>query len=183
MHAYPLLTFISLFLCTFLSAQTTDPMPSHDWLGKWKGELIIYGATDTLQTLPMELWVEETDTALMWNWTIIYHGENGDDVRKYALKAMDSTKNGHYQVDERNSILLDTYLRGNKLSSRFTVNQSLLLISYTLIPSQDALRFNVTSGSMKEPTSTGEDVLDENIKEILSYPLNGFQEAILYKDK
>jgi len=182
MRAYFLLPFISLLLCTSLHAQT-DPMPSHDWLGKWKGELIIYGVTDTLQTLSMELWVEETDTASMWNWTIIYHGKNGDDVRKYALKAMDSTKNGHYQVDERNSILLDTYLRGNNLSSRFTVNQSLLLICYTLIPSQKALRFNVTSGSMKAPTSTGEDVLDENIKEILSYSLNGFQEAILHKDE
>ncbi len=48
---------------------------------------------------------------------------------KYLLLFVDSAT-GHYQIDEKNSIVLNAFLRGNIFTSRFSVMDNLLDCTY-----------------------------------------------------
>ncbi len=147
-----------------------------DWAGDWVGKLYIHNAKGISDSVDMELRLAPMDTSDRWHWTIIYHAKE-DEIREYELVTIDKEK-AHYQIDEKNSILLDCYLIGGTLSSRFSVNTSLLLINYTLLPQGDQLKFEIFAGSTKT-VETGAEI--EEIESILSYPMNVRQEAILTK--
>jgi hypothetical protein len=87
------------------------------FIGHWKGTLEWYqSGKQEPQKVTMQLIIRPADTAGQYTWQLIY-GERGEDNRPYLLKPVDSAK-GHWVVDERNGILLDAYLVGNKLHWR-----------------------------------------------------------------
>lgn len=145
-----------------------------EWLGTWRGDLHIYGARGH-QQIPMEIRLAATDSSHRWAWTLVYKAEP-EDVRAYELVAIDTAK-GHYQIDEKNSILLDAYLYGHTLSSRFQVDNSALLINYHFQP--EALIFEVFFGPSDQRNETGQAV--EEVTHIYSYPLQGMHRATLHK--
>ena len=75
----------------------------------------------------MQLIVPPTDTAGIYTWQLIY-GNKGEDNRPYLLRLVDSAK-GHWQVDERNGIILDQYIVGNRFTSAFTVQTTTIIDS------------------------------------------------------
>jgi len=115
-------------------------------LGKWSGELFIFGqpGIEKLSTIHMELHISETDSANVYNWRIIYKDSASDD-RKYLLRTIDQAK-GRYVIDEKDGILLEANLLGNALISRFDTGGSLLEIQYTL--QEDSIVFEVTVSSV-----------------------------------
>ena len=76
----------------------------------------------------MQLVIQPTDSANTYTWQIIY-GEKGEDNRPYLVKPVDTAK-GHWQVDERNGIIIDQYFIGNRLASAFTVQTTTIVNSY-----------------------------------------------------
>lgn len=146
------------------------------WQGIWAGELFIYSkpGDEKLKTIHMELHISKTDSAGIYNWRIIYEDSAKDD-RKYILRTIDE-KGGKYAVDEKDGILLNAELLGNRLVSRFSVQGSLIEINYTL--ESDKMVFEVTSGSdtpMQTTKSTAEDVT------VSSFNVTGYQRAYLFR--
>ena len=164
--------FLLFILNVSLFAQIGD-----SWLGVWKGELNIENSpTGVRNVIPMELHISKSDSAGIWNWRIIYKDSTQDD-RKYLLKIVDE-KAGKYVIDEKDGIVLEANLFGNKLISRFEVMNSLLEITYTL--DGDRIHFEVSSSKLK-PTSVTQSQAEQ--VEVKSYEIISYQTAILYKQK
>ena len=98
-------------------------------MGNWTGELEIHDAMGPKQTVPMSLYLSETDTSGIYDWVILYGMDSLSDMRNYVLKEIDKSK-GHYMIDEKNGILIDAYFIQNELTSIFAVMGNTLVCSY-----------------------------------------------------
>lgn len=168
--------YLLLFLPLFANAQTPITTFPNDWMGDWYGTMAIYNADGKAQEINMELHLAETDSADRWQWTLVYEVDTVRDEREYELVAKDAAK-GHYVIDEKNSILLDSYLYKNVLTSRFSVNNSLLIVNYSFF--SDRIEFQILFGSLEDVITTGEEVTE--VESVLSYPMRGMQSATLYR--
>lgn len=147
-----------------------------DWLGEWKGVLQIYSGKTVKQEVEMELHILAIDSIDRHTFTIIYGKDKEKGKRPYEVFAVDTVV-GHYKVDEKNDIILDEYLFGNKLVSRFEVMGNLLLSTYER--TAEGIEFEILSGSMKEIAITGGTSAD--IPEVKSFPIKVRQFAKLTK--
>lgn len=108
-------------------------------------------------------------------WQLQYGMGEEADIRSYHLIEVD-TAQGHYQIDENNSIILDANLNGNTLTERFSVMNSLLTITHRL--EQDRLIFEVVAGKETPSDSTGG---EGEVPYVKNYAISSFQRAILTK--
>lgn len=170
-----------MMLCYWLSAPIIA-QNGHDsfpiaWIGEWTGELLIYSGAGEQQRTQMNLNIQPIDTSDNYTWAITY-GE-GTDQRPYELITVDA-QNGHYQVDEKNSIVLDLYHFAGKLCSRFEVMGNLLLITYEKVGNE--IIFEVLSGKEDTPVITGGEKIGENeMPKVISFPIAIRQIARLAK--
>ncbi|MFK8101825.1 MAG: hypothetical protein AB8G15_04855 [Saprospiraceae bacterium] len=151
------------------------------WEGIWVGELKIHNATGLVQTLPMELHILPLDSADLYSWTIIYGEDKIKGKRDYLLVPVDPTQ-GHYLIDEQNSIGLDAFLLGEQFYQRFSVAGNMLLTSTALREGQ--LVWEIISGSLTPVQVTGNTQRgDEEIPEVSAFPIKVLQRAILLRKK
>jgi hypothetical protein len=146
-----------------------------DWIGEWSGILEIWSVDSILQQIPMKLIITPNDSC--YNWNIIYEQEIPDS-RQYKLRTVDSTL-GHYQIDELNGIVLDTWKKGNGVTSAFEMDNLLLVISYTMI--EDSINYEVKVLDLNKKTITGEN--NPELDFISNYTVTSYQKAILKKKK
>ena len=143
-----------------------------DWVGEWEGQLNIYNAKGKTMDLYMGLNILPIEGE-KHTFTIIYgEGEKAQE-RKYEIFPKDTALD-HYMVDEKNSIILDDFLLGNTLYSRFEVMDNLLLASYER--GNGTITFEVISGSVNPMNETGG--LD-SIPIVRSYEIGVAQKAVL----
>jgi len=95
-------------------------------------------------------------TDSLHQWTIAYLSESGDDIRAYSLVAAD-TIGYHYQIDEKNSILIDSYRIHDRLISVFEVMGSTLQFTYTTKP--DKIHIDVAMSTAQPLTTTGDTII------------------------
>ena len=107
------------------------------WSGTYQGTLDIYTDKGLQQSVAMELEIAGR--------------------RSYELITIDSEK-GHYQIDEKNSIILDAYLRGNIFVSRFSVMGNLLDCTYEKL--EDEIIFTIVMGKEAGLIDTGGGVIN-----------------------
>ena len=130
-HSLSLLFFF-LFTCfNCYSNEVIDSSKIDPWLGTWSGMLEIFNSSGKTQTIPMKIKHFSTDTIGTYGWYLVY-GEEATGTRSYFLKTVDEAS-GHYQVDEKNTILLDEFMIGNKMISNFEVSGSIITSVYTLL--------------------------------------------------
>lgn len=159
-------------------AQTTQPNPITNWLGTWKGQLKINNVKGGKQiSVPMTLNIQPTDSSSRYSWTLIYGEGSSMQIRPYELL---DKGNGQYIIDEKNSILLDAYMLGNTLVTRFEVKGSLLMITYQLQAIDKQIIFRVYSGKHEPLNKTGG---QKDVPEVTTYPMSVTQEAYLDKNK
>ncbi|RMG67285.1 MAG: hypothetical protein D6722_13370 [Bacteroidetes bacterium] len=173
MLRYNILFLLVITLVWLPPSQAQSAFPD-GWAGIWRGTLYIAPGPQVTDSLPMSLTIAPTEVDSAWQWTLQY---GADDTRPYVLRAVDRKK-GHYQIDERNSIVLDGFLFGSAFSSRFRVNHTLILISYKL--RGETLEMEIISGPDNELTLTGEEV--EEVEHIDSWPLRVRQVARLTRE-
>jgi hypothetical protein len=167
-----------LFCCSFLLSllafgQATFPK---DFLGHWEGTLTWYQAGKKLpQAVKMQLIIQPADTANTYTWQIIY-GDKGEDNRPYLLRPVDTAK-GHWQIDERNGIVLDQYYIGNRFTSAFTVQTTTILDSYWREGNSLVAEFYGLSAKPVSTTGQG----TEASPKVDSYATKSFQRAVLKK--
>ena len=143
-----------------------------EWVGDWEGQLSIYNAkgktTETymgLRLLPLGY-----DKYAF----VITYGEGEEkQERIYEIYPKD-TEVGHYMVDEKNFIVLDNFLLGNTLYSRFDVMDNLLLTSYER--GNGTITFEVVFGNVEPISQTGG---VDSIPKVNSYKIGVAQKAIL----
>ena len=121
----------------------------------------------------MELGIEPLPSGDGHTWTIVYEGGGKRQVRPYEIHPVDA-KTGHYRVDEKNSIVLDAYLVGPALHSRFEVGTSVIDVRYAM---RDGAIDVVLTTYGKAPVSTtgGEG----RVSPVHAYPLLAVQTATL----
>lgn len=144
--------------------------------GVWEGNLFIYGSLRKPMELKMQLHIVPTDSAGIWKWEIVYLAEGkAPDVRKYKLVTIDSVQ-GLYAIDELNGIVIEGKYIGSTLITRFSVENSLLLIKYHF--TGQSIEFEVISGSENNKTETGNKP-SENIPVVYIYKVSNYQKAVL----
>lgn len=169
-----LLCFLPILTFAQKNEKATFP---ESWQGKYAGDLKIYAANQVRQSIYMEIHILQSDSSENYQWTIIYKGDEKEDIRNYELLTIDPEM-GHFQIDEKNSIVLDAYLFENTLTSRFEVNASLLLVNYSMSPDKEILSFDIFWGDTKNRRETG---LEDQKNTIYSYPVLTRQHATLYR--
>lgn len=156
----------------------TKNFPS-DWMGYWEGTLYIYNANGDIKKVPMIAEHALTDTTGVYTWALIYGEDISKGRRDYILKTKDAMK-GHYVVDERNNILLDTYLIGNQMISIFDVEGTMITSIYA--PEDDKMTFTIIAGKSDSPQQSGGGSYNgEDIPLVHSYPVTAYQKGILTK--
>jgi hypothetical protein len=139
--------------------------------------LTIYNNKGKAQDVPMEIHIEPTDSVNRYKMALIYGEAEKKSIRPYELVAIDAKK-GHYQTDEKNTILLDDYYFSGVLYSRFEVMGNLLLTR--IEKRNDKLYFEVISGEAKPINTTGGDEANK-IPDVNSYNIFVSQRAELVK--
>lgn len=154
-------------------AQKAAAFPQ-SFVGHWSGNLLWYQTgKQTPQTVRMQLIIKPADSAGTYTWQIVY-GDNGEDNRPYILKPVDTAR-GHWQVDERNGIVLDQYYVGNRFTSAFTVQNTTIVDSYWREGENLVVEFHSLSAKPLATTGNG---TDESPR-VDSYGIKGFQRAVL----
>ncbi len=148
------------------------------WEGNYKGELQILGVDSVQMKFIMKLdIIKKTDS--IYQWKIIYDAKGKEDIRDYELVLVDREK-GIYKIDEKNTIMIDSYYRMGIFTNFFEVMNTLIIISFT--KKQNGLLFELIAGDSENPTITGNTKFnDEDIPLVKSYLVNGRQKAFLLK--
>lgn len=171
---------ISIFLCIgIVTAQQSFP---DSWLGSYKGDLSIYGVDSVKMKIKMQLDIKKTASDSIYDWTITYDFKGKKDVRAYSLVVV-NTKKGAYQIDEKNSIVIDGYLHNNSVfTSFFKVSQSYIIATYT--KKENELVFEIISANANAVSITGNTKQGrEEVPEVAAYRVNARQKAVLKKLK
>jgi hypothetical protein len=145
-----------------------------DFVGNWKGQLQWMVSGKPAQTFTMQLIIQPADSAMTYTWQIIY-GENGKDNRPYLLKPVDTAK-GHWVVDERDGILLDSYVHGSSFHGAFTVQGNTIVDNYTL-ENRNMMRVEFFSIKLGDKKTSGKGT--EDVPSVDSYKISSYQTGTL----
>ena len=167
----------TILVVTSINSYAQNGFPD-SWVGNYAGALEIFGKNDVRMQVNMKLEIQpKTDS--LYTWHLIYEMNGNADKRMYELKVIDKEE-GHYLIDEKNTILIDGYYHLDRFTSMFEVMGSYIVTSYT--KKVDTLIFEIIAGSMKEPRISGGQEFEGNkIPEVKAYLVNGRQKAVLKK--
>jgi hypothetical protein len=148
---------------------------SAEWLGIWKGKMTLQYASGTSQVIDNELHIQKISDKL-WAWRIVYDDGKNRQERAYELLVINSLK-GKYQIDEKNSIILNAYFADNTLMSVFTVEKNQIFTTYRL--QNDTLYFENIMVRSDQPTMTGG---QGETPKVESFPVRVLQRGVLKKN-
>jgi len=170
------LGLVLLLISNLCFAQNSFPK---SWIGNYEGNLEIYAVDSIGMQVKMKLGIHSTEKDSVYQWIITYDFRGKEDIRSYELKLVDSQK-GHYQIDEKNSIVIDSFYRNMTITSFFEVNKSVIISSYR--KEGDSIEFEIIASEVDPISKTGKEIIDgEEIPEVLSYPVTGKQRCKLKK--
>lgn len=110
------------------AASMDDLKPFH---GAWRGTCAISPEHQGITSFGAELIVQPGEADDRLSWTIVYRLRE-TQTRAYELIAVDASK-GHYVIDEKNGLMLDSYLAGGVLYSTFAIGQGVITASYQVL--------------------------------------------------
>jgi len=166
-----------VFILSF-SVQSQESFPK-SWEGNYEGELEIYKVHGIAMKPSMRFQIaQKTDSIYTWKMTYIMNGK--EDVRDYEL-IIRNTEKGLYTIDEKNTILLESYYRNGIFTSFFEVLGSFIITSTQKLDSGE-LMFEIIAASSKKVKKTGnQEHNGQQVPQVTSYLVNGRQRAILKK--
>lgn len=171
--------FNLLFATTALTAQNDDK-PNNckyflSYAGTWSGNLNVELPSGK-QTIPCELKIAYDSLQNSYTWHTIYFNGSSDIEKKYFLKCYEP-ENGHFLIDENNGIILDAYLKENKLISLYEVMGMYYHTEYEF--EKDKIVFQISYFPANSHTTTGG--TSPEIPSVNSYSLNGLQWAVFQR--
>lgn len=146
------------------------------WEGNFSGDLEIFGVDSVAMKLKMNLDISKKRDSV-YQWKITYNFRGKEDIRDYELVVVDS-KRGIYKIDEKNSILINSYYKTGIFTSFFEVMDSFIISTYSKV--EDDIVFEIISGDGKKTSISGNSKFkNEDIPAVTSYLVNGRQKAVL----
>lgn len=171
-----IITVLIFFFSIYSYAQQNEFPTS--WIGNWKGDLEIYSSSNKeqnpVQIIPMEIRIQPIDQN-SWTFVIDYKME-WQVPRNYEL--IKDTENNSWKIDEKNGIIINQSLIGNRLMSSFSVTGSSLVCSYWL--ENEKLNMEIIMHKTESNSTTG--LGTDQIPTVLVYPVSVYQKAILSKE-
>lgn len=176
-----LLLFSFAFSAPNLLCQSEDTTFPAAWQGNWTGTLEIFNGKGKIQSVEMTLEIHKIDSSLEGRYTFgLVYGSKEQDWRPYELIPV-APEIGQWKVDEKNTIIMESYLYGPKLLCWFTVQENRILCTYEKTD-DNTMIFEVMAGSEKAISITGNTTQgEEEIPEVKAFPFNVFQRATLRK--
>lgn len=168
-----LIAFTIIVCLLSLNSMAQEGAFPKPFIGNWKGQLQWLVAGKPAQTFTMQLKIQPTDSANQFTWQIIY-GDDNKDNRPYFLKPIDTSK-GHWVVDERDGIVLDSYVHGNSIHGAFTVQGNTIVDNYRV--ENDTMFVEFFSIKLNDKNTTGKGT--EETPYVDSYRMGGYQIGIL----
>lgn len=116
---------IFALLASVALAAFPDSFPA-TWVGRWEGRCKIP------TTLVMGLRIAPIAGTTKHTWEVTYKQDGTPpQVRAYELLTVDAAR-GHYAVDEKNGIVIDSYFTHDILRSLFSVSSRVIAFRYAL---------------------------------------------------
>lgn len=163
-------------------APSSLPVFPQDWLGTWTGTLEIYQGQTIIQKVKMQVNNEITDSTDVYIWALTYGEDPVSGRRDYRLKPRDKTK-GMWYTDEQNSIQLEGKVVANTYISVFEVSGNILTSKMTIL-NHNVMEFEILVYRKDQFQQSGGSVQEgEEIPVVYSYPVTGYQRAVLTKVK
>lgn len=147
------------------------------WLGSWKGPSEVIRGGRVAMKFPMELHIEPMEGDGRFAWRIVYGEGERRQVRPYEIETVDAAK-GHFRIDEKNSIVLDSYFENENLRSRFWVADNVIEATYAR--DGDTMIVTMTTFGAKPVTMTGG---EGRVPPVASYGLRSVQRAVLKRSE
>ncbi|WP_298766344.1 hypothetical protein [uncultured Polaribacter sp.] len=161
---------VLLFSSLFYSQNKKEQFPLNA-LGIYKGDLTI-SSNKGVQIVPMEFHLLKTEKTNTFKYVIVYKNK----PRNYTLITKD-LKNGIFNIDENNGIVLPAKYANNVLYSFFEVNGNFL--SSRLLFKNNSLDFEILFTAIKNKITTGG--TSTAIPKVFGYPITTVQKAVLIK--
>lgn len=172
--------FLCCILCSFLvstqAQHATATSFPQAFVGHWKGQLNWQRGGAAIQTFPMQLIIKAVSDS-NYTWQIIY-GDQQQDNRPYILKPVKPAV-GHWQVDEQNGIILDSYVFDHSFTGAFTVQGNTIVDKYTVRGDSMDVEFLSIQLDKKTRSGTG----TEESPFVDSYRIGSLQWGTLIKQK
>lgn len=174
-------SILGLWVACILPARAQTENFPESWSGDWKGKLEIFNGKGLAQSVDMVLEIHKIDTSAQGRYTFgLIYGSKEKDWRPYELVPV-KPESGLWKVDEKNSILMESYLLGPKFLCWFTVENNRILCTYEKT-GPDTMIFEVCSGKENAVSVTGNTMQgEEKIDEVKTFPFTVFQRAVLKK--
>ena len=144
------------------------------WVGRWHGNILAKSARGSRE-FGMILDIEPTDNQGRFRWKITYAIDGNENVRDYELVTVDAEK-GSFQIDEKNSIVIDALFAHQTLFTLFDVGGMVIDFRYTMTP--EGIRVDVASSKPGKATETGG---EGKIPVVKNLPLEGTQRGLLVR--
>ena len=126
------LTAVTLLLCCSSTAAARQAGLPPSWDGVWKGATTLNWASGKVEGAAMELHVSPVAGGPAKNWKVVYVFADRREVRDYEIRPAEGAGTGRLVIDEKNGFLIDNYLAGQTLYSRFTINGNLVTTRFEL---------------------------------------------------
>jgi hypothetical protein len=147
------------------------------WVGTWRGPCRSGPRAGEGSRFPMELRVAPIEGKDAFTWTIVYGEGARKQVRPYEIHPVDP-ETGHWRIDEKNGILIDAFLVGDMLFSRFEVMGNRLEARYRMRDGGiDVVISTFSSKPLTESEATGRAI------PVRSFELKGVQSGRLVRVK
>ncbi len=147
------------------------------FIGNWKGQLQWLVAGKPAQQFTMVLGIQPAEIAGQYTWQIIY-GDSVIDNRPYILKPVDAAL-GHWIIDERDGIVLDSYVHGNAIHGAFTLQGKTIVDNYRV--EKDQLFVEFFTINLKDKKRSGKGT--EKTPFVDSYRMGSYQMGTLFRIK
>jgi hypothetical protein len=152
--------------------EAPSPFPA-SWTGIWKGTCHAVQPGGRTNSFAMELHILPTEEPQRMTWKLVYDAGDRRQERDYEIHAQDPAA-GHYVVDEKNSILIDSYLVEDTLCCQYSVAGSLITVLYR--KEGQRIQFKLISAGLDEASTTGG---VEEVPDVSVYPVQIIQTAEL----
>jgi hypothetical protein len=145
-----MLTLVLLSSAILPSDTPAKPALPVEWHGRWTGTLKITPVAGDAQETQMELLIEPIKDSKAYRWRIIYGDPKTKPARNYEL--IPQEKANHFVIDEKNGLLIDSWLVGSKMHSQLQVGDSIIPVRYER--KGDLLVFSLAVYSTKDARTT-----------------------------
>jgi hypothetical protein len=147
-----LVSAAALLLCCCLPATAFQAGLPASWDGVWKGTTTLNWASGKAEEASMELHVGPVAGGSSKTWKVVYVFADRREVRDYEIKPAEGAGAGRLVIDEKNGFLIDNFLSGETLYSRFTINGNLVTTRFEL--RGDAMDVELTMFDVSKPRVT-----------------------------